>query len=46
LVIFYLTNAQTKPTIFSFSLGLLSAINSVNAVKAGGVMRDTSNIFV
>ncbi|MCD6047915.1 MAG: hypothetical protein K0S08_1562 [Gammaproteobacteria bacterium] len=42
---FLLNNAQTSPTIFSFSLGLLSAINSVNAVKAGGVIRDISNIF-
>jgi hypothetical protein len=29
----------------SFSLGALSAINKVNAVNAGGVMRVTSKIF-
>jgi hypothetical protein len=43
--ILLVNNMQTNPIILSLSLGLLSAMSNVIAVKAGGVMRVKSKIF-
>jgi len=45
VISYFFKIAQINPIILSFSFGELSAVNKVNAVSAGGVMRLKSKIF-